>query len=79
MSEWFPISTAAKDGTYIILARFDEETVEVVGGDWNLWPKKGQEGLHGFNAWISNPTHWMPIPAPPITNPHASESSQDGS
>lgn len=66
MSEWQPIETAPKDGTYIILARFYGASVEeVVGGDWNLHPKAGEEGLHGFEAWISHATHWMPLPAPP--------------
>lgn len=68
MSEWRPIDTAPKDGTYIILAHFGEDGVEVVGGDWNLYPKEGQEGLHGFRAWIDDPTHWMPI-VPPLPNP----------
>jgi len=62
MIEWQPIETAPRDGTYIILARLDGDYVEVCGGDWNLYPKEGQEGLHGFEAWMSNATHWMPIP-----------------
>jgi len=64
--EWMPIETAPRDGTYIILARFEDDgSVEVVGGDWNLYPKEGQEGLHGFEAWISQATHWMPLPEAP--------------
>jgi hypothetical protein len=66
MSEWQPIETAPKDGTFIILARFNEGFAEEVsGGDWNQYPKLGQHGLNGFEAWITSPTHWMPIPPPP--------------
>lgn len=64
-SAWQPIATAPKDGTHIILARFGEEYFEVAGGEWRLNPKAGEDGLNGFEAWISNPTHWMPIPTPP--------------
>ena len=65
--DWQPIETAPKDGTYVILMRLDNELAcEVCGGSWNLFPKQGEEGLHGFNAWLDNPTHWMPLPSPPI-------------
>ncbi len=63
--KWQPIETAPKDGTHIILPRFGDEYFEVAGGEWRLNPKAGEDGLNGFEAWISNPTHWMPIPTPP--------------
>lgn len=62
---WQPIETAPKDGSHIILARFGDEYFEISGGEWNLHPKEGEDGLNGFEAWLSHPTHWMPLPSPP--------------
>lgn len=62
MSEWQPIETAPKDGTYVILARIEPEEIEICGGAWNLYPKPGEHGLNGFEAYLSQPTHWVPVP-----------------
>lgn len=64
MPKWRPISTAPKDGTYIIVYRpkFDGGYIPRVGIDY--WSEK----LHG--VWAKSrkdtpPTHWMPLPDPP--------------
>jgi hypothetical protein len=70
MSEWQPIATAPRDGTWVLAHR---------AGDWTLpelvqwhqgvnhsywqtmeygWPTKSSQATCG-------PTHWMPLPAPP--------------
>ncbi|MBY3073424.1 DUF551 domain-containing protein [Rhizobium laguerreae] len=67
MSEWQDISTAPRNYKPI----------------WACNPQKGHEGIvvHNGSEWelLSHdgfpmgvgfyPTHWMPLPAPPITNP----------
>lgn len=63
--KWEPIDTAPKDGTDIIIAHFDGDFAEISSACWNLWPKEGQEGLHGFYGWLENePTHWTLIVFP---------------
>jgi hypothetical protein len=70
--EWQAIDTVPKDGTYIVLARFvkgcpctrfgyaavDKYYSFKTGGRW--------DGFGEFNAIYWPPTHWMPLPAPPV-------------
>ena len=69
--EWQPIETAPKDGTRLILLRGKG----VVCGYWNddkyiqksqpYW-SHDQERIWGVrDAKTNQPTHWMPLPAPP--------------
>ena len=63
--QWQPIKTAPKDGTWVILF------LDVIGrsicayyseaaGKWvGTWCVRLNERLY-------NPTHWMPLPAPPM-------------
>jgi len=64
MSEWKPIDTAPRDGTYVLGYREGEGWMTVIywsdylykGGNWRaLYCEKG-------DWW---PTHWMPLPQPP--------------
>jgi hypothetical protein len=71
MSDWQPIETAPKDGTFVMLW---------VGGDYpahcarfEIW-KDGSAGWVASNhggVWtcvqFGTATHWMPLPAPPVT------------
>jgi hypothetical protein len=63
MNEWLPISTAPKDGTTILVLD------ELYGKPWHYeceW--NSVEWYHGFgDAWPrAMPTHWMPLPPPPL-------------
>lgn len=69
MSEWRPIETAPRDGTAILAAK--PNRIGVV-----LYPirARDQDGrwqaYFGDGDWRSydpQPTHWMPLPAPPET------------
>ena len=59
--EWQPIETAPLDGTAFIVA--DETGARVV----SFQPSIGAFSPGGGNIfnWSENPTHWMPLPAPP--------------
>ena len=65
MSEWRPIDTAPKDGTFVLLSGRD---LPVWQGSW-----VGTSGRYAINGWTRfnsldinwNPTHWMPLPAAP--------------
>lgn len=66
MAEWQPIKTAPKDGTAIL--GWSEEMEEVMsivwvddrGGSWRISSCSSME----LGSW-GQPTHWMPLPAPP--------------
>ena len=70
MAEWQPISTAPKDGLLLLAVESGHERRTFVaewstakGGYWVMtsgWVGWGK--MHP--AW--EPTHWMPLPAPPI-------------
>jgi hypothetical protein len=64
-SEWQPIETAPKDGTYILL--FIEDSV--ISARWRIadWDVAVLSS-HGCGCCASGnsaPTHWMPLPEPP--------------
>lgn len=75
MTEWQPIETAPKDGTFVL--GYGED----IDGDYRisimkyesfkngscLWIKKHDYHPYGLcDIWINTaPTHWMPLPAPP--------------
>ncbi len=56
MSEWQPIETAPRDGTYILV--FVDVWHDVASWEAGLW-------LNTYGDHSMNPTHWMPLPAPP--------------
>jgi hypothetical protein len=57
-SEWFDISTAPKDGTWILVARGTEQGV----ARWQ--PERFMWTLGAICSFVK-PTHWQPLPAPP--------------
>lgn len=77
MSEWRPIETAPKDGTPILIwqpdnrhhdeidgCKFDDPRYAI--GYWRAWAKSEWDmGWGNRNQAHVNPTHWMPLPAPP--------------
>jgi Protein of unknown function (DUF551) len=79
VSEWQPIDTAPKDGTWFMICRAEEgfETYEVGRYQQLMWPKYIPVGdnlfkqikeqiyeWRGFNN-MHRATHWMPLPKPP--------------
>lgn len=54
---WQPIESAPKDGTRVLLSKLGAmHTAFYRNGGWECG------NLHYFNS----PTHWMPLPAPPV-------------
>jgi hypothetical protein len=58
MSEWKPIETAPKDGTWILIAAKDLHPCDA------QWAKdENQEGWVDIGGFFSTqPTHWQPLP-----------------
>jgi hypothetical protein len=69
-SQWHPISTAPKDGTHILLYWHSVSRRPVVGWwshTWGRW----QAGNYFCGLVMGDPSHWMPLPAPPTSRPSA--------
>lgn len=72
MSEWQDIKTAPKDGTSVMLHCSDGY---ICVGEWsenlNYDDKSGWTD-HGVESWtyeqyrFIDPTHWQPLPPPPV-------------
>lgn len=64
---WQPIATAPKDGTWLLLFRYERDGNRIAEGKWGC----GLMGTYGWggNGWSyplnNKPTHWMPLPSPP--------------
>jgi len=74
MSEWQSIETAPKDGTQLLLwsrrsAVVGSWRVDVgFGGPEPTWLDNSYDDFScGYAAVPLTPTHWMPIPPPPVT------------
>lgn len=90
MSEWQPIETAPKDGTWVLLFVERYGAKYWLAGHWF----SGSDGSCGWVSasfyaephvnWTtcSDPTHWMPLPDPPVVGYHddqpVSEALKDG-
>lgn len=69
MSAWQTIETAPRDGTAVLVT--DGQTQRVA---WTQHPEKDGNFLvwcyyvtrSGASAVMNQPTHWMPLPAPPV-------------
>lgn len=73
---WQPISTAPRDGTEILVWGCVGQDIErahiwaVVIAEWDDWPHKpAWRWSDGMEEVV--PTHWMPLPAPPVTTTEA--------
>jgi hypothetical protein len=71
MSEWQDIATAPKDGRQIIVyfpelgpwqVRWSTEVFD--NGFWCVTDRKFED--RPLRGWIKAPTHWQPLPAPPV-------------
>ena len=79
LTGWQPIETAPRDGTEILMTN----GVDVSSGQWfseyggtydQEGAPNGDERDAGWMDWIGgmqpDPTHWMPLPSPPIEAAH---------
>lgn len=80
---WQPIETAPRDGTWFLgysYRRDVQDTIEV----WHWDADSDRDGGGGFwiNAYDSNideyPTHWTPLPAPPVVALQAAKEPSHG-
>lgn len=78
---WRPIETAPKDGTSILLYYPDSGVIEGMwferyengnGGQWSV-VSIDQHGCGCCADDSDQPTHWMPLPAPPKDTPNMTE------
>jgi len=70
MSEWQPIETAPKDGTWVLACMPSRNP----GGYWACragyvygpeLARCSPDARSGKDGWRAPYTHWMPLPAPP--------------
>ncbi len=63
MSEWQPISTAPKDGTEVLAFWSNSCSMGIVLHE----TRPNRQGRHWCDeeGYVSDPTHWMPLPDPP--------------
>lgn len=72
ISEWRPIETAPKDGTWCLL--FSQENIEPIRiRYWSCRKLNGRLVEGWWSAWGTfspeyNPTHWMPVPLLPASS-----------
>lgn len=68
--QWQPISTAPKDGTWVLVYRRRSDTQDdIEAAQYNTWiadKKAWMKGDISFPTW-DEPTHWMPLPELPVT------------
>lgn len=78
MSEWRPIETAPKDGTWVLIFTADEVLDDAKGrqicvAQWSDYLNGGKTTPRWMFAWFDGgylgpcgePTHWQPLPTPP--------------
>ena len=77
MSDWQPIDTAPKDGTWILLGggRTDDEKGDrsIAVGQWTNYLNGSETEWHwqfawydgGYYGFYEEPTHWMQLPKAP--------------
>lgn len=66
--EWQPIVTAPRDGTRLLLWTGNMSTTGMIWSTTVGWWDKEicHKWIHGSSV---DPTHWMPLPAPPCSDP----------
>jgi hypothetical protein len=69
MAEWQPIETAPRDGQSLIVARFPY-TGRFPPVMLTRWVRKRHlpGKVMGWRKVMWEPTHWMPLPAPPSSS-----------
>lgn len=69
-AQWQPIETAPKDGRHVLAWRIHSGTSKVTRwfGPWNAW---------AFDNACWHPTHWQPLPDPPLAALSSSRAPQE--
>lgn len=62
---WFPIDSAPKDGSLVLLFVPDEEPQFIAGGFMSGPNGRGWTCPVVDGVFYAKPTHWVPLPAPP--------------
>lgn len=70
MNEWQPIETAPKEGKFLVaggtwmgdVSANHPNEITIVERDFELFSECGGDF---YSSCIKEPTHWMPLPAPP--------------
>ncbi len=78
MIEWQPIETAPMDGTEFLGWRrgIAGTAYRIPRDDCEMWFFCGQSG--NVESWPQvKPTHWMPLPKPPTSEPHTAATPAD--
>lgn len=74
MSGWQPIETAPKDGTVILLMQmhrdYTDSTLDIGHFGFLEVSDYDRSDVYDWftNAGMEEPTHWMPLPAPPSSS-----------
>ncbi len=63
--EWMDISTAPKDGTHVLLLCVGR-ILPVVGKYVEDFFYKWTPSEYGMRGFYIEPTHWQPLPSPPV-------------
>jgi hypothetical protein len=80
MSDWQDIATAPKDGSAILIfqsqkpsfatamdgQKFDDPRYAI--GYWRVWEDGAKWMWGNRNCGEVSPTHWMPLPSPPMSS-----------
>lgn len=68
--DWQPIETAPKDGTRVLLIGHRGAEADI--GNWSMHGRYDRSTKRYGICWgcagiaYVNPTHWMPLPPPPV-------------
>lgn len=65
---WRLIETAPKDGTPMLFCNWSSPDQDVLPITSGFWSRIAEEWYSEISAHRIKPTHWMPLPAPPVTN-----------
>jgi hypothetical protein len=70
VSDWQPIKTAPKDGTKVLLI-FGNEVDDEPSAALAMWDANDGwldsfSGRSVTDGFFTDPTHWMPLPPPPL-------------
>lgn len=84
VSEWMPIKTAPRDGTWF-WAFYPKKCPNCYQDQWKTARWVDDFFHEGYPAFLDaaeheefdQPTHWMPLPAPPSTSCDRTESPQE--